>query len=115
MLTPAARLRAVKIVHTAVWAFFAGCILAVPVLAWRGEFRTAFVLIAVVFVEVVVILINKWRCPLTDVAARYTDDRRDNFDIYLPVWLARHNKTIFGGLFAAGLLFTLARWRGWPG
>jgi hypothetical protein len=23
-------------------------------------------------------------------------DRADNFDIYLPVWLARHNKVIFG-------------------
>jgi hypothetical protein len=50
------------------------------------------------------------RCPLTGVAARYTDDRRDNFDIYLPLWLARYNKLIFGSLFAAGLLFTLACW-----
>jgi hypothetical protein len=53
------------------------------------------------------------RCPLTDVAARYTDERADNFDIYLPLWLARYNKQIFGPLFAAGLLFTLARWQGW--
>jgi hypothetical protein len=52
---------------------------------------------------------------LTDVAARYTDARQDNFDIYLPLWLARHNKSIFGTLYAAGLLFALARWRGWVG
>ncbi len=38
----------------------------------------------------------------TDLAARYTEDRRGNFDIYLPVWLARQNKTIFGTLFLAG-------------
>ena len=25
---------------------------------------------------------------LTDVAARYTPERQDNFDIYLPLWLA---------------------------
>jgi hypothetical protein len=55
------------------------------------------------------------RCPLTGVAARFTDDRRDNFDIYLPLWLARYNKPIFGWLFAAGLAFTLARWLGWLG
>jgi hypothetical protein len=115
MLTPAATLLAVKVIHTVIWAFFAGCILAIPVVAWRGKLTTAVVLIAVVFLEVVVILVNSWRCPLTDVAARYTDDRRDNFDIYLPVWLARHNKTIFGGLFAVGLIITLARWRDWPG
>jgi hypothetical protein len=53
------------------------------------------------------------RCPLTRVAARYSDDQRDNFDIYLPLWLARYNKLIFGGLFIAGLLFALACWKGW--
>jgi hypothetical protein len=50
------------------------------------------------------------RCPLTDVAARYIEDRRDNFDIYLPIWLARHNKLIFGTLFAMGMLYTLIAW-----
>ena len=49
------------------------------------------------------------------VVARITDDRRDNFDIYLPLWIARYNKPIFGWLFVVGLLFTLARWRGWVG
>ncbi len=44
------------------------------------------------------------------LASRSTDDRRDNFDIYLPLWLARHNKVIFGTLFAAGLVFTAALW-----
>lgn len=104
-----------KAVHTLIWAFFAGCILAIPVYAWFGEIRSAGILSAIVLAEVLIILVNRWRCPLTDVAARYTDERRDNFDIYLPLWLARHNKTIFGTLYAAGLLFTLARWRGWIG
>ena len=47
---------------------------------------------------------------LTPIAARYTDARHDNFDIYLPAWLARHNKTIFGALYGGGILFTLALW-----
>jgi hypothetical protein len=47
---------------------------------------------------------------LTGVAARYTDERTANFDIYLPLWLARYNKTIFGALFVGGGLFVLARW-----
>ncbi len=113
MRSPQASLRAVKVLHTIAWAFFAGCILAIPVYAWRGELGTAVVLIAVVFVEVFIILANHWRCPLTEVAARYTDDRKDNFDIYLPLWLARYNKQIFGTLFVASLLYTLAKWRGW--
>jgi hypothetical protein len=103
-------LRAIKLLHTVVWAFFAGCVLAIPVLALRGHVRGAFVLIAVVFVEVAVLLVNRWRCPLTDVAARYTDDRADNFDIFLPRWLARWNKVVFGALYVAGILLAVQRW-----
>ncbi|HXI91050.1 MAG TPA: hypothetical protein VNO24_13620 [Blastocatellia bacterium] len=107
-------LRAVKLVHTAVWAFFASCILAIPVLAWRANYGYASLLIGIVFVEVLVLVLNDWRCPLTPAAARYTDDRRDNFDIYLPESLARHNKFIFGVLYVAGILFTLVRWMAAP-
>jgi hypothetical protein len=104
-------LRAVKLVHTVAWAVFAGCIVALPVAAYLGEFQLAVILIAIVLVEVIVLLANRLRCPLTDVAARYTSDRRANFDIYLPLWIARYNKEIFGSLFVAGILFTLFRWR----
>ena len=52
-----------------------------------------------VLLETAVLAANRWQCPLTDIAARYTDDRRENFDIYLPLWLARYNKEIFGPLF----------------
>ena len=103
-------LRAVKFAHTLIWALFAGCILVLPFVAWRRNFIAASVLIAVVFAEVFVLMVNRLRCPLTDVAARYTDDRRDNFDIYLPIAIARYNKQIFGTLFVAGILFTIAMW-----
>lgn len=113
MFSPLSALRTVKAVHTVVWAFFVACIFAIPIFAWRGEFKLAVLMIAIVAVEALVILVNDWRCPLTAVAARFTEDRRDNFDIYLPLWLARYNKVIFGWLFVAGALFTLALWRGW--
>jgi hypothetical protein len=44
------------------------------------------------------------------LAGRYTDERADDFDIYLPLWLARHNKTIFGVLLVAGELIVIERW-----
>ncbi|MBK8727009.1 MAG: hypothetical protein IPL96_13450 [Holophagaceae bacterium] len=100
----------VKVVHTIVWAFFAGCILAIPVASGLGRHDGAAWLSAVVAIEVAVLLLNRMRCPLTAVAARYTGDRRDNFDIYLPEWLARHNQAIFGTLYLAGMLFALVRW-----
>lgn len=115
LMSPVASLRAVKVIHTIAWALFAGCILVLPVAAWQGEFGVALVLIAVVLLEIGILLVNGMRCPLTAVAARFTDDRRDNFDIYLPLWLARHNKVVFGWLFAGGVAYTLARWIGATG
>jgi hypothetical protein len=103
-------LRVIKSVHTAVWAFFVSCIIAIPVLASQRNYLGAAAFISIVFVEVLVIVFNGWHCPLTSVAARYTADRRDNFDIYLPQFLARHNKFIFGILYFAGILYTLGRW-----
>jgi hypothetical protein len=110
-----ASLRIVKIVHTLVWALFAGCIVALPIVAWRQDIRAAMILIAIVGFEVLVLLLNRFRCPLTGIAARYTQDRRDNFDIYLPLWVARYNKQIFGSLYVAGIVYTLVQWKGMRG
>jgi hypothetical protein len=104
----------VKIAHTAVWGGLAGCILAIPVFASMHRLHVAAILISIVLLEVIVLLINGFRCPLTDLAERYTEDRWDNFDIFLPEWVARHNKTIFGILYLAGIALTLAVWlRAW--
>jgi hypothetical protein len=102
-------LRAIKVAHTIVWALLVAVILAIPVLAWQDRFAGVAWLTAIMLAEVAVLVVNRWRCPLTDLAARYTDDRRANFDIYLPLWLATHNKQIFGSLFAAGVVFSI--WR----
>ena len=109
----AGALRTIKLIHTAVWAFFAGSIFAIPVFASLNRYTAAASFIGLVLVEVVVLVVNGWRCPLTGIAARYTDDRRDNFDIYLPVWLARHNKVVFGLLYLLGIAYTAARWANW--
>jgi hypothetical protein len=105
-----AMLTLVKVVHTIVWGFLAGCVLAIPACALGGRPRRALVLTGIVVAETAILAANHRRCPLTDIAARYTVDRRDNFDIFLPEWLARHNKEIFGALFVAGELVLLWCW-----
>ena len=105
-----AMLKLIRSIHTAVWALLAGSIIALPVVAWAGRFDWALGLTALVTIECVVLIANHWQCPLTSVAAEYTADRRDNFDIYLPAWLARYNKQLFGALFVAAELFVIWRW-----
>lgn len=109
-MTPEQSLIVIKIAHTAVWAVMATAILTIPVAAARGWFRLAAWLTALIVVECAVLGLNHGRCPLTDMAARFTTDRSASFDIYLPLWLAEHNKTIFGGLFVAGELSWLSKW-----
>ncbi|NMQ27523.1 hypothetical protein E4Q23_07005 [Candidatus Accumulibacter phosphatis] len=100
----------VKLVHTLVWALFAGLIVAIPLASFHGRHAIAAWSAAAVAGEVLVLAVNGCRCPLTAVAARYTDERHDSFDIYLPPWLARYNKVIFGTLYFAGIAFALAHW-----
>ncbi len=100
-------LRAIKLAHTVIWAFFVACIIAIPVYGWVGRYTVAGWLSVVVLFEALIVVFNSWRCPLTAIAARYTSDRRENFDIYLPLWLARYNKQIFGTIWLAGVVFTL--------
>lgn len=104
------RLAGIKLLHTAIWLFFVVCIVAIPVVGALRQFQWFAILTGLVLIECAVIALNRGRCPLTDVAARYTDERHDNFDIYLPLWLARHNKTIFGTIFVLGELFVLGSW-----
>ncbi|MEZ5460969.1 hypothetical protein [Dokdonella sp.] len=101
-----------KLCHTLIWIVLSGCVISIPVLAYQQRLGMASFMIAVILVETLVLATNGWRCPLTNVAERYTDNREPNFDIYLPRWLARYNKQIFGTWFVLGSLYTLAQWLG---
>ena len=103
-------LTAIKLFHTAIWAFLAGSIVALPVAGVLRRFRWAATITVVILLECGVLAANGGRCPLSDLAARYTVDRNSNFDIYLPNWLAEHNKVIFGMLFAVGELIVVWCW-----
>ena len=99
-------LRLVKLAHTPIWALMAMAIVVVPIAAMMGRFRLAGWLSTLIIAECGVLAFNRGRCPLTDLAARFTPDRSANFDIFLPRWLAEHNKLIFGGLVLLWLSFT---------
>jgi len=106
------KLIAVKLFHTAVWLFMNVVIfyLLYAVITDRID-RWAWIALAIIGLECLVLLVFKMACPLTLVARRYSDSTEANFDIYLPEWLARNNKLIYGVLLS-GILVGLA-WRVW--
>jgi hypothetical protein len=107
---PGRVLVAIKLLHTVVWVFFVLCIVSVPIAAGLHRFALAALFAGFVLLECLVLALNRCRCPLTDVAARLAPDDAPNFDIYLPAWVAEHNKQIFGTIFVLGGLFALAEW-----
>jgi hypothetical protein len=103
-------LKGIKTAHTLVWIFFVLCIFAIPIMSWRGDDAMAALFVVIVAVEVAILAVNNWHCPMSPLAARFTNSKAPNFDIYLPSWLARYNKQIFGVIYAAGTLFAFSMW-----
>ncbi len=104
------KLLLVKIVHTLIWAFFVGVIAYVVYAGLMDDITlTVWVAIGLVVLEGVLLLMNEGKCPLTSIARRYSDRLEDNFDIFLPNWLAKNNKFIFTAIFAIGV--ALVVWR----
>ena len=104
------RLWRIRFLHTAIWAVIASAILAIPFAVLSGRLELAALFSVLVWIEIGILLVFGWRCPLTGIAARYTDEQADGFDIFLPPWLARNNKTVFGILFVFGEAMMLWRW-----
>ena len=101
-------LTVLKALHTFIWILMTTANFAGFYFALIGKFNWWFFLcVALLGGEIVVILVNSWHCPLTDVMAKYTSDRAANFDIYLPEWLAANNIKIFSVLIVLEIVAVL--------
>jgi hypothetical protein len=95
-MTDLYKLNIVKIIHTMIWVFYNVVIFYMIYAVLLGGIGLRFwICCGLVLLEGIILLLFRWTCPLTLIARRYTDSDRDNFDIYLPEWLARHTKTIY--------------------
>lgn len=105
-----AQLKFIKIVHTVIWLFFNAVLFYLFYAVISNKIDKWFWIgLGSFFVEGIVLLIFKNSCPLTIVARKYSDSSRDNFDIYLPEWLARYNKLIYTSLLGVIILILVYR------
>jgi len=68
-----------------------------------------WIAIALIMVEGIILLINGWRCPLTSLGEKYTEQTDIGFDIFLPRWVAKINKNIFTTIYLIGVLIVIYR------
>lgn len=100
----------IKLLHTLVWTIFVSIIFYILYSGVTDQITTfTWIGIALVVGEGLVLLIFKMFCPITLIARKYSDSQRENFDIFLPNWLAKYNKEIFTSIFIIGLILVIIR------
>ena len=105
-----AKLILIKTVHTAIWLFFNIIIfyLLYAVIMNQIDIRV-WICIGLIAVEGLILVLFKRTCPVTIIARKYSSSTRDNFDIYLPNWLAKYNKTIYTSIVGIALIILAVR------
>ena len=102
------KLTLIKIIHTEIWIFFNVVIFYMLYAAIANKLDYWLWLgYGFIALEGLILLIFKSHCPLNLLARRYTHSTQDNFDIYLPSWLAKYTKLIYTSIFAIVTIITL--------
>lgn len=104
------KLLVVKSIHTIIWIFFNVVIfyLLYAVIINKIDIWV-WICVGLVLMEGLVLLIFKMFCPLTVIARKYSDSSKDNFDIFLPNWLAKYNKLIYTSIYGIAILILTYR------
>lgn len=104
------KLTAIKLLHTFVWIIIAAAILYLGYCIISARITTlTWVAVAITSIESAVMVANRLTCPMSRLAAKHTDSRAPNFDIYLPHWVAKYNKRILTPIMVMGWIWVL--WR----
>jgi hypothetical protein len=104
------KLIAIKLIHTLIWVLFVAVIFYILYSGIANKINSfTWIGIGLIILEGIVLLVFKMFCPLTLIARKYSNSEKDNFDIFLPNWLAKYNKLIFTTIYAIGLVIVLIR------
>ncbi len=92
----ATKLTVIKVAHTIIWLFFNVVIFYMLYAVLHNQLdKWLWIGYGLFILEGIILWIFNFFCPLTVLARKYSDSTRDNFDIYLPNWLAKYNKLIY--------------------
>lgn len=107
LLNMHSKLVLIKLIHTIIWIFFNVVIFYMFYEVITNKIDMwMWICLSFVILEGIVLLIFKKQCPITIIARKYSSSEKDNFDIYLPNWLAKYNKLIYT-IFVAIILIIL--------
>ena len=98
----------IKTTHTVIWLFFNVVIfyMLYAVIANKID-RWLWIGYGLFILEGITLLAYKLYCPLTIMARKYSKSTEDNFDIYLPNWLAKYTKLIYTSILLIIIIITI--------
>ena len=104
------KLVTIKIVHTLIWVFFNVVIFYLLYAVSVNDInKWVWICLGLILLEVLILTVFKSICPITLIARKYSDSTSDNFDIYLPNWLAKHNKQIYATIVLIAIIVLVVR------
>ena len=109
-MNPSQKLILLKLFHTIIWIFFVGVISYILYSGITNQINLyTWIAIALIVGEGLLLWLFNMFCPITVLARKYSHSDKDNFDIFLPNWLARHNKIIFTSIYLIGVIIVILR------
>ena len=95
-MTENVKLQLIKTIHTIIWVFFNVVIfyLLYAVIINKID-KWVWICLGLILLEGIILIAFKKMCPITLIARKFSNSQQDNFDIYLPNWLAKYNKEIY--------------------
>lgn len=103
----------IKTIHTLIWIFFNVVIFYMLYAVISGKIdKWLWIGYGLVLLEGIILLIFRFFCPLTLMARKYSGSTKDNFDIYLPNWLAKYTKLIYTSIMVVIIVITIVRLAG---
>lgn len=109
-MTTEQKLTKIKFIHTGIWVFYNIVIgyLLYAVISGKID-RWMWICLGMIFMEALILVVFNKTCPITILARKYSNSSKDNFDIFLPEWLARNNKIIYSIIVGVSLLILMVR------
>ena len=109
-MTDHSKLVLVKTIHTIIWLFFNVVIFYLLYATIVNKIdKWVWICIGFILLEGIILIVFKKICPVTLIARKYSNSQKDNFDIYLPNWLARYNKEIYSIIVLIAIVILIYR------
>lgn len=105
------KLLVVKLVHATLFILMSGCVVYTLYSGIARNYHwTLFLAIGVIVVDGMVLMLNKWQCPLTSLAKKLGDDTGRVTDIFFPAWFVPHVLRSYSALFTVAVLVLAIRY-----